>query len=593
MVARTLITTAEENTWPEDKKKPVLFLGEWCKLYSRKNLWQDMDSITAAYHWQDREKLIKDYGYLQDLHEKLLIKLSDNLNKIHYTNHSIRYWRILIGPWLGCFVQMVFDRWFMLKKVIHEEEIEHCILIKRNPMDTVTNDMADFSKSTVGVDVDDWNEAIYGQLLELCWQDKIFIEKVQVQKKNIKQVITAPQGIKNFLRDKIKKLIPTFNKLFPKDNGYFIISSYLPFKSDFKLQMRLGQFPKLWKAPQAPVVKAEFNQRKWSLSSNKLNVNSFESVIESLIPWHIPKVYLEGYSTLISVSEKLPWPSKPKAIFTGTLWLVNEVFKAWTAEKTESGIPLVIAQHGGHFGTSPFNFLEEHQLKIVDKWISWGWSDESRPQIIPVGNLKVIGLDAGYDSKGDALMVEFTCPRYSYHLFAVPISSQFLDYLKNQEIFIKNLPKRLRDKVLIRANNNDFDWSLPSRWNDLMLEIKVDSGHQSIRKLIKNSRLYISTYNGTTYLESLAWNVPTIIFWDEYYSELNEEAKPYFELLKSVGIFHNSPQSAAKQMIDIWDNVDDWWLSESVQKVRLVFCKQFSHKPKDPLRELEILFKSM
>ena len=59
MVARTLITTAKENTWPKDKKKPVLFLGEWCKLYTRKNLWQGMDAKTVAYHWQDREKLIK------------------------------------------------------------------------------------------------------------------------------------------------------------------------------------------------------------------------------------------------------------------------------------------------------------------------------------------------------------------------------------------------------------------------------------------------------------------------------------------------------------------------------------------------------
>ena len=79
-----------------------------------------------------------------------------------------------------------------------------------------------------------------------------------------------------------------------------------------------------------------------------------------------------------------------------------------------------------------------------------------------------------------------------------------------------------------------------------------------IRNLIKKSRLFISTYNATTYLESMAWNVPTIIFWDENCWELKEEAKPYFELLKSVGIFHNSPESAAKHMTNIWDNVDDW-----------------------------------
>ena len=63
-----------------------------------------------------------------------------------------------------------------------------------------------------------------------------------------------------------------------------------------------------------------------------------------------------------------------------------------------------------------------------------------------------------------------------------------------------------------------------------MPEIRVDPGHQDIRNLIKKSRLYISTYNATTYLESMAWNIPTIIFWNEEHWELKEDVKPYFEL---------------------------------------------------------------
>ena len=30
-----LVTTADENTWPENEK--ILFLGEWCRLYARKD----------------------------------------------------------------------------------------------------------------------------------------------------------------------------------------------------------------------------------------------------------------------------------------------------------------------------------------------------------------------------------------------------------------------------------------------------------------------------------------------------------------------------------------------------------------------------
>jgi hypothetical protein len=44
-VARHLITTADERTWKFDR--PVLFLGEWCRLYDRKQVWGGMDGIVA------------------------------------------------------------------------------------------------------------------------------------------------------------------------------------------------------------------------------------------------------------------------------------------------------------------------------------------------------------------------------------------------------------------------------------------------------------------------------------------------------------------------------------------------------------------
>ena len=30
--------------------------------------------------------------------------------------------------------------------------------------------------------------------------------------------------------------------------------------------------------------------------------------------------------------------------------LMDELFKVWSAEKVEKGVPLVIGQHGGHYG---------------------------------------------------------------------------------------------------------------------------------------------------------------------------------------------------------------------------------------------------
>ena len=42
---RYLITTEDENTWKFDR--PVIFLGEWCRLYERKHIWKNMDAIVS------------------------------------------------------------------------------------------------------------------------------------------------------------------------------------------------------------------------------------------------------------------------------------------------------------------------------------------------------------------------------------------------------------------------------------------------------------------------------------------------------------------------------------------------------------------
>ena len=75
---RYLITTADEQTWKIDQ--PVLFLGEWCKVYSRMHAWQELDSETVAYHWKDRNRLYRDYSYLVELYERVLPKLANYLN---------------------------------------------------------------------------------------------------------------------------------------------------------------------------------------------------------------------------------------------------------------------------------------------------------------------------------------------------------------------------------------------------------------------------------------------------------------------------------------------------------------------------------
>jgi putative transferase (TIGR04331 family) len=593
LVARTLITTADERTWPKDKSEPVLFLGEWCKRYSRKHIWEDLDYKVAPYHWDDRKKLFDDYQSIQKLYEELLSELTDKLNQIHNVSHSNRYWRILIGPWLGFFIGMIFDRWFMLKQVIEQVDDIKCNVIDRNLISVVPNDMGHFNKLSVD---DDWNEAIYSQLLAQCWGEKTSLRSVlnrAIIKPEINDNNKKINNKYNDIKKYIKRLLKIFSRPFSKDDDYFFITSYLPLEKDLKLQIQLGQFPQQWSSEVTPISNPDSGSRKWNLlGENKLKDRNFENIVRTLIPLHIPTAYLEGYELLQSMIASIGWPKKPKAIFTSNSYLADDVFKCWTAEKIESGTSLIIGQHGGNFGMNTFAFHEEHQIEIADKWISWGWTDKKRPQIIPGCNLKHFEDKISYDPQGGALMIEMGIPRYSYHLIAAPVARQWLDYLDDQQLFLNSLPKWLQEQVTLRLYPNDYGLDQIPFWKAEMSEIKINRGSGNIKALVKKCRLCICTYNATTYLESLSWNVPTIIFWNPNHWELNEETKPYFEMLKSVGIFHENAESAAQQMIKVWDDLAVWWESEELQSVREQFCYQYASISDDSMIKLKSIIQA-
>ncbi len=585
MVTRFLVTTALEDTWPcEDV--PVLFLGEWCRLYDRKSAWEKLDAVVAPYHWDDRQKLHKDYLYIQTLYEELLKELATQLNEFHGVNHSVRYWRILVGVWLGYFIQMLFDRWTMLQQVVQDYEISGVRLLGHSEEHLVPNDMTGFYALFLS---DAWNEMIYGHIMN--WM-KIPVERIEVPN-CVFSVDASTVSFARRLKRSLAHMLYHISGVFCRDTEYFFISSYLGTKQDLFLQAKLGQLPKMWRKVDGPV--STFNMEiRQSLNLPNQRDNGFASFARTLIPRQIPMSYLEGYRELVSFTEDLPWPKKPKAIFTSNSYSSDDVFKAWAAKKVECGSPLIIGQHGGNYGIGLWNFTEEHQIAIADRFLTWGWSEPDNNKIKAIGNFKGFGKKIKFKKDGSALLVEMTIPRYSYHMFSAPVAaSQLLEYFEDQCRFIKSLSEDLGDHLLVRTNPQDYGFSQGKRWQDLFPCIRLDGGALAMGALLKNTKVYISTYNATTYLESLSLNLPTLIFWNPMHWELRESARPYFEKLKSVGIYHDTPESAARQLVTIWNDVSGWWESAQIQTVRKEFCENYAHIPEKPLDVMEKVFRNI
>lgn len=118
---RYLITTDDERTWKFDR--PVVFLGDWCRLYERKHIWQRMDAIVAAPYGLGQSKKDRDHIEARQLEEELFPKLCSILNSHHGVEHSERYWMIVLGHWFRRYVDVVLNRIRTLEQCMQTHQV--------------------------------------------------------------------------------------------------------------------------------------------------------------------------------------------------------------------------------------------------------------------------------------------------------------------------------------------------------------------------------------------------------------------------------------------------------------------------------------
>ena len=120
---------------------------------------------------------------------------------------------------------------------------------------------------------------------------------------------------------------------------------------------------------------------------------------------------------------------------------------------------------------------------------------------------------------------------------------------------------------------------------DLNLGIQDYYGKQTMLDQLKQSRLFVGTYNATTYLETFVADFPTILFWNPDYWELRPSAQSFFDELRAAEILHDTPESAAQKVNEVYDAPAEWWKTPEVQAAKNRFCEQYAKSSPNWIRE--------
>src|SRR5207244_13550341 len=103
-----LATTALSQFW--DREQEILFLGSWCLRQDRRSDWEGLRYDVMNSPWDDREKFHASAEYLDRFCEEALPAVGEYLGGIHSERRSLRFWRVLLGPWLLNASHTVLDR---------------------------------------------------------------------------------------------------------------------------------------------------------------------------------------------------------------------------------------------------------------------------------------------------------------------------------------------------------------------------------------------------------------------------------------------------------------------------------------------------
>jgi len=375
-----------------------------------------------------------------------------------------------------------------------------------------------------------------------------------------------------------------------RDREVFLLNTYLSSSIEVKLEFLLGQSPKTWSILDVGIFSSDNVDRRL-LQFQIETDDEFVSCAGSFLYELLPKCLVESYQSVVTQSEHVPWPRNPKVIFTSNNFDYDELFKVWAAAKVEAGSRYCTGQHGNNIGTRKNYPTESECVDTSDKFVTWGWVDGD-PKHAPAFIFKTVGrTKPATDQRGGLLLVDLSIES-RFWPWDTDIDTKV--HQDEQFQFIDHLPEDIKDQVSLRLwpSHKLLPWADEERWLDRFPTISYEDGQVSMNELVARNRLVVHSYDSTGILEGLYWNNPLIAFWAGGLEHLRESARPYYQLLVNSGIVHLSPLSAADHISNVWENVEQWWMSGIVQSARKEFCDRYARDSKSPAKDIKYLIQS-
>ena len=531
----------------------------------------EKDRTLNLYQTRQKHQLLDPVISIQEYQriELYLLKiLAKALNEIHGIQKSTRFWQIILGHWLRRASKFIIFRIALLLYAKENFPLESVIIYSENLWENTPTDTCDFT--------DKINEERFILFVDTLLVSRILkdLKLIRVKHNHDSKSIDKPIGMTDLKQSRIKKIVHKLTtKLLCSENSPLISSLYTSKLNRIRLFFYLKSFPANLHIYNHPQIDVEINLRE-QLKSNlscSQDGNHREQLILSIIPYILPRLYLEGFADFYNHGVKSNNNTSPRFILTANAFDTHESFKIRTALYTEKHIPYFVLQHGNNYGSNRYASPTVEEM-TSDFFFTWGWTVKNNPKYVPLAIQKFTSNTFPSPNKSGRCLIVMTHLPHAFELWNV--YGTFQKIVNSQQEFISNISSEISDDVDLRLHSA----SQYLNFGEKEIALKVLKKHQiqpnsvSYFYALAQSRLVIFTSDSTGMLECLSYNYPCIAIVDNL-KYVNCDFLPYYELLVKSNILFVDPIKAAKHVNAIYSDVDRWWFSTETQQARSIFSK--------------------
>ncbi|MFM8645449.1 MAG: hypothetical protein ACKODN_09630, partial [Actinomycetota bacterium] len=312
-----------------------------------------------------------------------------------------------------------------------------------------------------------------------------------------------------------------------------VVEPYLKidFLSEFFAVLRSRRLVRWAPLEQMPINQSEIlsRSRRIDLTANTQGHESSQQLLMAIADAAPPEL-IENYHELVNWADAHA-DRRTRVLFTANAHQSSVGFRHVAYSQRQLGTTIAVHQHGGGYGIDEHHLGEDHDVEFADVFYSWGWT---RAEL--GGKIRI--LPTAFPSRATAparqslllMSLPITNDFFRFHSFLVP--SQIQNVVAETVAFAGELTDGT--DLCVRSSGSD---AFPmNRLQGSRANITSDDLREHGCVAASRHRLVIHNYLGTSWLETLAMNIPTVCFYDPVIYRPRAAAQPFVDALAKVGV---------------------------------------------------------